>query len=100
MRLKHCTALLVLSCAGHSAMAQVVLEEVVVTAQKREQGLQEVPIAVQAFSTERLEQLTAQDIGDLDSFTPNVQIDRGSNQPEYRIRGPFMSPVSTAFARP
>ncbi len=67
------------------ALAQ--LEEVIVTAQKREEGLQDVPIAVQAFNTEALDNLTAQDIGELDLFTPNVEIPRSVNQPRYKIRG-------------
>ncbi|MCZ6830082.1 MAG: TonB-dependent receptor plug domain-containing protein [Gammaproteobacteria bacterium] len=87
MRLKHCTVLLVSVCCSQLATAQAVLEEVIVTAQKREQGLQDVPIAVQVFSTQRIDQLAARDIGDLDYFTPNVEIPRGSNQPTYKIRG-------------
>jgi len=63
------------------------LEEVIVTAQKREQGLQDVPISVAAFTKERIDNLTAQDISDLGVFTPNVDIGRGVNQPTYRIRG-------------
>lgn len=73
--------------ASQLAYSQAVLEEVVVTAQKREEGLQDVPIAVQAFTSESLDRLTAQDIGDLDAFTPNVEIPRQSNQPNYKIRG-------------
>lgn len=89
------TALL-LAAGGQWALAQQEtetgstlqgLEEVVVTAQKREQGLQDVPISVQAFSQQRIEALGAQDIGDLGVFTPNVDISRGVNQPSYSIRG-------------
>ncbi|MEM9257272.1 MAG: hypothetical protein AAGA91_17655, partial [Pseudomonadota bacterium] len=36
------------------ASAQAVLEEVIVTAQKREQSLQDVPVAVTAFNAEML----------------------------------------------
>ena len=36
-------------------LAQGVLEEVIVTAQKREQSLQDVPIAVSAFSGQMLQ---------------------------------------------
>ena len=63
------------------------LEEVIVTAQKREQGLQDVPISVQAFDSQRIDNLNAQDIGDLGIFTPNVEIGLGPNQPKYKIRG-------------
>jgi len=63
------------------------LEEVIVTAQKREEGLQDVPIAVEAFSAQQITNLSAQDIGDLGTFTPNVTISKAANQPNYAIRG-------------
>ena len=63
------------------------LEEVIVTAQKREQGLQDVPIAVEAFSAEQIDNLSARDIADLSVFTPNVEISQAANQPSYKIRG-------------
>ena len=71
---------------GHPVFAQG-LEEVVVTAQKREEGLQDVPIAVEAFSSQQITNLSAQDIGDLGTFTPNVTISKAANQPNYAIRG-------------
>jgi iron complex outermembrane receptor protein len=87
MRIKQATALSIMAGAAQLATAQATLEEIIVTAQKREQGLQDVPIAVQAFSTERIDELTAQDLGDLSAFSPNVEMPRGSNQGTYRIRG-------------
>lgn len=63
------------------------LEEVIVTAQKREQGLQDVPIAVEAFSAQQIDNLSARDIADLGAFTPNVSIGQAANQPGYSIRG-------------
>ena len=75
-----------LAWSSQSAWSQG-LEEVIVTAQKREQGLQDVPIAVEAFSAQEITNLSAQDIGDLGTFTPNVSISKASNQPNYAIRG-------------
>lgn len=75
-----------LTLTHHGALAQA-LEEVIVTAQKREQGLQDVPIAVQAFGAEQITNLSATDIGDLGIFTPNVSISQAANQPSYSIRG-------------
>ncbi|WP_116364808.1 TonB-dependent receptor [Parahaliea mediterranea] len=72
--------------AGPGAWAQG-LEEVLVTAQKREEGLQDVPISVEAFGEQRIDNLAARDIGDLGAFTPNVDISGGANQPNYAIRG-------------
>ncbi|WP_447761977.1 TonB-dependent receptor [Sphingopyxis panaciterrae] len=64
------------------------VSEIVVTAQRREQSLQEVPISVTAFTTAGLEALNAQSIGDLDTFTPGLTInDTSVTQPSYTIRG-------------
>jgi iron complex outermembrane recepter protein len=56
--------------APFSAMAQ--LEEVVVTAQKRTESLQDAPLAVTAFSSDTLEALGAYDVTDVAEYTPNV----------------------------
>lgn len=50
------------------------LEEVVVTAQKREQSLQDTPIAITAFGSNELEQKGIKDLTDIGTFAPNVQI--------------------------
>ena len=64
------------------------VSEIVVTAQRREQSLQEVPISVTAFGTAGLDALNAQSIGDLDTFTPGLTInDTSVTQPSYTIRG-------------
>jgi len=50
------------------------LEEVVVTAQKRSENLQDVPVSVQALGTERLDELQISDMTDYARFLPNVTI--------------------------
>jgi outer membrane receptor protein involved in Fe transport len=50
------------------------LEEVVVTAQKRSENLQDVPISIQALGEERLDQLQVSDMSDFSRFLPNVTI--------------------------
>jgi iron complex outermembrane receptor protein len=62
---------------GNSAM----VEEVTVTARRREENLKDVPVAVSALSAARLEATGASDITALQQQTPNatVQIARGSN---------------------
>ncbi|MFT6052206.1 MAG: iron complex outermembrane receptor protein [Halioglobus sp.] len=61
-----------------SAFAQLVLEEVVVTARKREESLQETPIAVSALSADTLEDLGLRDITDLREVVPNVDVSDGN----------------------
>ena len=51
-----------------------VLEEVVVTAQRRETMLQETPIAVTAFTSEKIQDMGIFDITDIGSMAPNTNI--------------------------
>ena len=53
------------------------LEEVVVTARRREENLQEVPVAITALSAEDLEIRSIENIKDLQLFLPNVDIRGG-----------------------
>ncbi len=67
-------AALASALAGTVHAQSVTLEEVVVTAQKREQTLQDTPIAITAFGAHELEQRGIQDITDLGTIVPNVKI--------------------------
>ncbi|PXA86095.1 TonB-dependent receptor [Caulobacter sp. D4A] len=64
-----------------AAEQSVGVEEVVVTARRREETLKDVPVAVSAFSADKLEKQGASDITTLQQTTPNitVQVARGSN---------------------
>lgn len=76
---------------GAAANAQEgrALEEIVVTAQKREQNLQDVPVAVSAFTGEQLQEAVIKDIFDLQTNTPGLMA--GQNQTNttsnFAIRG-------------
>src|SRR5690606_32167010 len=65
------------------------LDRIKVTARKREETLQEVPVAVTAFTPETLEKLNVQDLGDLDAQVPNLTV--------YAARG--SSSTVTAYIR-
>lgn len=60
------------------ATGEVGLEEVVVTAQKRSENLQDVPISIQAIGTERLEALQVSDTNDYVRFMPSVTAPTGA----------------------
>ncbi|MFN3302605.1 MAG: TonB-dependent receptor [Roseateles sp.] len=57
------------------------LETVKITARKREESLQDVPVAVTALTAEQLDKLAIKDLGDLQGQVPNLTIyaARGSN---------------------
>jgi outer membrane receptor protein involved in Fe transport len=52
-------------------------DEIIVTAQKREENLQNVPLSIQAIGTERLDQLQVQEFQDYVKFLPSVTIQQG-----------------------
>ncbi|MGH8444048.1 MAG: TonB-dependent receptor [Solimonas sp.] len=66
------------------------LAEVIVTAEKREASLQDTPISAVAFGADQLEALGIDDIGDLGSKVPNLQLTPHPNSattPRVFIRG-------------
>jgi iron complex outermembrane receptor protein len=67
--------------AAPAGASPAAVEEVVVTARRREETLKDVPVAVSAFSAETLARQGANDITALSQTTPNitVQTARGSN---------------------
>jgi iron complex outermembrane receptor protein len=66
-----------------------VLEEVIVTAQKREQGLQDVGIAVTAFTSAQMRALGVKESIDIAAFTPGVHIggNLAGQNTQFTIRG-------------
>ncbi len=76
-----------LSLVVPAAHAQM-LEEVVVTAQKREQSMQDVGIAVTAFSGDALQAMGVDSIGKIQDMTPNLRIKPTiTGVQQYSIRG-------------
>ena len=63
-----------LTLAASDLSAQNALEEVIVTAQKREQSLQDIPVAITAFSESDIVTRGIRDVKDIGLFVPNVQI--------------------------
>ncbi|HKX98778.1 MAG TPA: TonB-dependent receptor [Steroidobacteraceae bacterium] len=65
-------------CLGavQAAVAQetTVFEPVIVTAQKREQNIYEVPVAISAFTAETMERQGINDLTDIGKFVPNLNV--------------------------
>ena len=80
------TSLFGLATAAHG---QATLEEVIVTAQKRAESLQDVPIAITAFGQQDLRNLSVANLQDLTESVSAVELfdERGSGQPTWVIRG-------------
>jgi iron complex outermembrane receptor protein len=76
------TALNVIVIAGNPVRAQTTasdqLAEIVVTAEKRSENVQRVPIAITAFTGQDLQDRGVVDIHSLSNMTANVNLDAGS----------------------
>ena len=59
-------------------MAQQQLEEIIVTAQKRAENMQDVPISIQALGTEQLEELHVNNFRDYVQMLPSVTMAPGA----------------------
>lgn len=93
--------LIVFLCFSQSPLAQLI-EEVVVTAQKREQNLQDVPLSVTALSGNKLRSLQSRDLFDFSKHIPGMII-AGTNKeskPHIFLRGVGNSDFLTASINP
>jgi iron complex outermembrane receptor protein len=65
----------------------MLLEEVLVTAQKRAESSQDVPISMQAFSSDFLQTTGVKDFSDLEQYTPGLTVNADQvTQPSFVIR--------------
>jgi len=88
MKSKHfllATSALLAAAIGASAHAQTqpggtTIEELVVTAEKREQSLQDVPVAISAFTDARRELLGITNAQDLVNFSPGLNYNTGNDR--------------------
>lgn len=88
-----------LSAQETDEAASNTIGEIVVTAQKREQNLQEVPLAISVIGSEKLQQLQVNDVRDLTGLAPNVTVVTGpssNNAAVISMRG-ITSPASETF---
>jgi iron complex outermembrane recepter protein len=81
---------------SETAASAAAIQEVVVTAQRRVENVQDVPIAIQAFSGEALQQLNVTSFDDLIKHLPNVSgASQGPGQVEIFMRGLSAGSVPT-----
>ncbi len=76
-----------IACAAHAQQ----LEEIIVTAERRALNLQDTPISVMSFEGESLELRGVDDMFDLATIAPNLDIKgsrgTGNTSPNFQIRG-------------
>lgn len=83
-------AVLSLFAADMAVMAQdLALEEIVVTARKRDESIQDIPLSVTAFGAEQLREQQITDVEDMLQFVPGVHMSNHTgnrNNPAIRFR--------------
>lgn len=91
-------SVLLLSCTSFTVLAAPALAQasdeqptdvVIITAQKRSENIQEVPVAVTAISGDALQDLGVTDVLDLNALSPSLQVKTDDNaaNPKIFIRG-------------
>ncbi|MFC3550825.1 TonB-dependent receptor [Lysobacter cavernae] len=74
--------------AASAAVDAKQLDTITVTAQSREQELQDVPIALQVVTEELIDDVAAEDLSDIDNFVPGLVIhSQQPTQPSFQLRG-------------
>lgn len=76
-----------LSCQSVASAAELVLEEIIVTAQIREEKLQDVPVSISAVSGDKLKSAGIDKIEDLQSYVPNLTMSETAIGTNIYIRG-------------
>ncbi len=88
----------VMGAFGIPSYAQVgVLEEVVVVARKREESLQDTPVAVSAFNTDQLREAQITNVADLSQHVPGLSNKDGDKVSGLTIRGVGARAVGAAI---
>lgn len=62
------------------------VEEILVTAQRREESLQEVPLSIEAYNAEEISQQGYRNMEDLSSFSPSLSIGDGNSVQDQQVR--------------
>ena len=89
-----------------TGMAQAAIDEIIVTANKREQSLQDVPVSVTVTSGETIQRASIVDLVDLQTSVPSLRVNQlqSSAQTNFTIRGygngannPGIEPAVTVY---
>jgi iron complex outermembrane receptor protein len=83
---------------GTNAAAESTISELIVTAERREQRLQDVPVAITAFSAEQRSLIGIENIQDLTNYTPGLQYSSIDNRPYLRGVGRNTDNLAVASA--
>lgn len=91
-------SLLPLASVSVNSQEKMVLEEITVTARKREEGLNDVPIAITAMSGDMIQKNNLSDIGGLAEQIPNLSFGEAfSSSDRFAVRGISTNGTNVGF---
>jgi outer membrane receptor protein involved in Fe transport len=82
---------------GQSASAAAMLEEIVVTARRREENLQELPMSIQAITSDVMQAQGIYNLEQITDFVPNVTLTEDQRKNDTRL---FIRGVGGGFSNP
>ncbi|MDZ4370286.1 MAG: TonB-dependent receptor [Phenylobacterium sp.] len=83
-----------IGASAHAQTAGNTIAELVVTAEKREQSLQDIPVAISAFTSEQRDVIGIQSIQDMTNFTPGLQYSSSTDRVSLRGLGRLTNVLS------
>ena len=86
----------ILATLAPAALAQIQLEEIIVTATKRTESLQDVPISVNAVSGMKMEQVGITNLEKLTAYVPNFSMNQTGISSAITVRG-ISSGINQSF---
>lgn len=96
-----CALALPTAAAAQEAASEAVPGEIIVTAQKRQQNINTVPMSITALNSEQLEQAGVKDVTDLSKVTPGLTFGQNNlGVPVLTIRGVGYNDVGIATRLP
>jgi len=82
---------------GQSALAGAMLEEIVVTARRREENLMELPLSVQAITSDAMQAQGIYNMMQITEFVPNLVLQEDQRQNDTRL---YVRGVGGGFSNP
>ena len=86
--------------ASFAQDGQAQLDEIIVTAQKREQSVQDIGLSITAIGGDELRRLQANDVSTIATQIPNVVATTSVNLPAFTIRGVGLNEFASNFDSP
>lgn len=100
-RMKPLASALALTVYGAGALAQTgALEEVIVTATKRAESLQDIAVTVTAFSADTIQEANIRDAGDVAVLTPSLNINANISPFSTRVTIRGIGTTGSTFLEP